>query len=90
MHAVVVAVTVDQDHIDESLEMLKNRVVPGARQLPGAVAGYWLDPAPGQGYSTLVFDTEANAKAAADTVRDRVPPYVTVNQVQVYPVIASF
>lgn len=89
MHAVVVSVSIDQDHLDEAQEALNDRIVPGVKQLPGVVAGYWLQPAPGQGYSTVVFDTEDNAKAAADTVRDRVPPFVTVNVVEVYPVVAS-
>jgi hypothetical protein len=89
MHAVVVAVSVESGHEDEAKETLQNRVVPAVRELPGVVAGYWLQPAPGQGYSTVVFDTEANAKAAAETVRDQAPEFVTVNQVQVYPVVAS-
>jgi uncharacterized protein YhfF len=89
MHAVVASVTIDQDHLDEAQEALNSQVVPGVRQLPGVVAGYWLQPAPGQGYSTVVFDSEDNAKAAAETVKDRVPPFVTVNLVQVYPVVAS-
>jgi hypothetical protein len=89
MHAVVASVTIDQEHLDEAQETLNSRIVPGVRELPGVVAGYWLQPAPGQGYSTVVFDSEDNAKAAADIVKDRVPPYVTVNLVQVYPVIAS-
>ena len=89
MHAVVVAVTIDQDHLDEAEETLKDRVVPGVRQLPGVVAGYWLQPAPGQGYSTVVFDSEEHAKAGAETVRDQAPEFVTIDQVQVYPVVAS-
>jgi hypothetical protein len=89
MHAVVVAVSIESGHEDEALENLQSRVVPGVRQLPGVVAGYWLDPGGGQGYSTVVFETEGQAKAASETVRDRVPEFVTVNQVQVYPVVAS-
>ncbi len=89
MHAVVVSVSIASGHENEAATALQNQIVPGVRQLPGVVAGYWLQPAPGQGYSTVVFDSEDHAQAAAEVVRERVPPFVTVNVVQVYPVVAS-
>ncbi len=89
MHAVVVSVSIASGHENEAATALHNQIVPGVRQLPGVVAGYWLQPAPGQGYSTVVFDSEDHAQAAAEVVRERVPPFVTVNVVQVYPVVAS-
>lgn len=90
MYAVLVAVSIDQDHQDEARQSVKERVAPGVGQLPGAVAGYWLAPKDGQGYSTVVFDTEENAKTAAATVKDRAPQFVTVNHVEVREIIASF
>ncbi len=89
MHAVVVSVSIESGHENEAATVLHNQIVPGVRQLPGVVAGYWLQPAPGQGYSTVVFDSEDHAQAAAEVVTQRVPPFVTVNVVQVYPVVAS-
>lgn len=89
MHAVVVSVSIESGHEDEATAVLRNRVVPGVRQQPGVVAGYWLQPSPGQGYSTVVFDSEDHARAAAETVKTQIPPFVTLNVVEVYPVIAS-
>jgi hypothetical protein len=89
MHAVVVSVSIESGHEDEAAAVLQSRIVPGVRQMPGVLAGYWLQPAPGQGYSTVVFDSEEHANAAASTVRQQVPPFVTINVVQVHRVVAS-
>ena len=90
MHAVLVSVSIDDGREDEARSNLENNVVPRARELPGAIAGYWLQPQKGQGYTTMVFDTEEHAKAAAEGVRSRIPEYVRVNLVQVQEVIAHF
>lgn len=90
MHAVLVAVSIDPDHQDEALEHLKSVVVPGVKQLPGAVAGYWLAPSNGQGYSTIVFESEEQAKVAADGVGERVPEFVTINHIEVKEIAAHF
>jgi hypothetical protein len=90
MHAVLTAVTVEGGHEDEGRALLAEKIVPAVRELPGAIAGYWLEPQPGQGYSTVVFDTEENAKAAAELVPARLPDFVTPNLVQVQEVIAHF
>lgn len=90
MHAVLVAVNIESGHEDEASSRLEKNVVPMVRELPGAVAGYWLEPQGGQGYSTILFDSEEHAKAAAEGVRGQVPEYITVNLVQVQEVIAHF
>jgi dihydrodipicolinate synthase/N-acetylneuraminate lyase len=88
MYAVLVAVSIENE--EEAREQLLNQVVPGVKQIPGVVSGVWLSPQNGQGYSTVVFETEEQAKAASETVRDRVPPGVTVNHVSVQEVTAHF
>lgn len=88
MYAVLVAVSVENE--DEAREHLINQVVPGVKQIPGVVSGVWIKPQNGQGYSTVVFETEEQAKAASETVKDRVPPGVTVNHVNVQEVTAHF
>jgi hypothetical protein len=90
MHAVLVSVSIPADRQDEARERLQSTVVPGVKQLPGAMAGYWLEPTDGRGYSTVVFDSEENAKAAAETVRDRAPEFVTVDHIELREVVASF
>lgn len=90
MYAVLVAVSIDSGREKDAVAHLEQNVVPAVREAPGAVAGYWLAPQGGQGYSTVVFDTEEHAKAAADQVPSRAPEFVTVNLVQVQEVAASF
>ena len=90
MYAVLTSVSVESGHEDEARTVLEQNIVPRVRELPGAIAGYWLEPQPGQGYSTVVFDSEDNARAAADLVPGRLPDFVTPNLVQVQEVIAHF
>ncbi|HYY44084.1 MAG TPA: hypothetical protein VE975_02725 [Actinomycetota bacterium] len=88
MYAVLVAVTFEDDA--QARERLHSQVVPGVKQLPGVVSGVWLRPQPGQGYSTVVFETEDQARAAAERVRERVPEGISVQQVSVAEVTAHF
>jgi hypothetical protein len=90
MHAVLVSVTIPEENQDQALKALEERVVPGVRQLPGVVAGYWLEPAGGHGYSTVLFETEEQAKAAAETVPERIPDVITLDFAQVQGVVAHF
>jgi hypothetical protein len=90
MHAVLVSVTIDSDRIDEARQWLNERIVPSVKQLPGAVSGVWIEPQGGQGYATIVFDSEENAKAAAATVEGYVPDFVELNFTQVQGVAAHF
>jgi hypothetical protein len=90
MHAVLVSVTIDSDRIDEARQLLNERIVPSVKQLPGVVSGVWIEPQGGQGYSTVVFDSEENAKAAAATVEERLPDFIKLNFAQVQGVAAHF
>lgn len=85
MYAVVVEVSLKDE--DKARTALSQQVVPGVRQLPGVQAGYWLEPKAGQGLSFVIFDSEQNAKDAAATVRERVPEFVEVRNVDVREVI---
>jgi hypothetical protein len=90
MHAVLTSVTIDSDRIDDARQLLKDRIVPSVKELPGVVTGVWIEPQGGQGYSTVVFDSEENAKSAADTVQQRLPDFIKLNFAQVQPVAAQF
>jgi hypothetical protein len=90
VHAVLVAVGIESGREDDARSHLQNNVIPATRELPGALGGYWLAPQAGQGYATILFDSEEHAKAAADGVPSRVPDFVTVNLVQVQEVAAHF
>jgi hypothetical protein len=88
MHAVVVRVTVHD--VETAQKALQEQVVPRAQQSPGFVAGYWTRSA-GQGLSMIVFDSEEDARQAADAVQANMPPgdVVTLEGVEVREVVAN-
>lgn len=87
MHAVVVRVTVND--IEEAQKNLQERVAPGVSQAPGFVAGYWTRPSKGNdGISMVIFESEAQAKQAAERVPQTVPEAVTLESVEVREVVA--
>ena len=88
MHAVAVSVTIKDE--GAARKVLGEQVVPGVSQLPGALAGYWLAPDGNRGYSLVVFESEDAARAAADTVAERIPDAVELNSVQVHEVVEHF
>ncbi len=88
MHAVVVRVTVRD--VETAQTGLQEQVVPRVRQSPGFVAGYWTR-SDGQGLSMVVFESEEDARQAADQVKANMPPgdAVTLDDVEVREVVAS-
>jgi hypothetical protein len=44
------------------------------KQAPGLVAGYWLVPQEGQGFALLVFDSEEDARSAAEMAQNAPRP----------------
>jgi heme-degrading monooxygenase HmoA len=90
MHAVVVRVTIGDR--EQAEPILHSQVVPRVSQAPGFKAGYWTSSQEGgqeTGISMVIFDSEENARAAADQVRQAVPPTVTIGSVDVREVVAS-
>lgn len=89
MHAVVVRVKVND--YASAQQHLREQVVPAVQQAPGFRSGVWLAPegTSGEGLSIVTFDTEDNARQAAETVRPNVPPDVEVVSVDVREVAAS-
>ena len=90
MHGVAVNVKIEQGKEDQAVEGLKSQVLPRVKQAPGLVAGYWMQPGGGFGYSLVIFDTEENANNAAEMAKNSpTPEGVTINNVQVMPVVAN-
>jgi hypothetical protein len=89
MHAALVKVTIDPAHADSSRAALKEQIVPMVKASAGFVAGYWLEAVDGQASSVVVFDTEANARAAAPPVGPAPVPGVVVDSVDFVEVAAS-
>ena len=88
IHSLVVKVSISD--LESARKGLEERVVPRVSQAPGFVAGYWTwsdDRTNGQ--SMLVFDSQDNARAVAERIRDDVPEGVTVEGTEVREVVAS-
>ena len=87
MHAVVVRVALSDDDA-AALEELREQVVPRVSQAPGFVAGYWVRlDGEKQGASVVVFESEDNARSAADQFQP--PAGVTLESVEVGEVVAK-
>ena len=90
MHAVLVSVTIDPGKEDEARQMLNEQIVPMVKASPGFVAGYWLEPKDNKGWSTVLFDTEEHARAAAPPTGSRPEGApVVVDYVEFREVVAS-
>lgn len=87
MHAVLVNVTINDP--EAAPRTLREQVVPRVSQAPGFVAGYWMRPEEGKGWSVIAFESEEAARAMADTIVSPPTGEVTVNRVDVHEVIAS-
>jgi hypothetical protein len=86
MHAVVVNVTINDR--EASRAQLRDEIVPQVASAPGFVAGYWVALPGDQGCSTVVFESEEQAQAAAARVEGS-NPGVTFDSVQTGEVVAS-
>jgi hypothetical protein len=90
MYANVVEVSVDGS-VDPERKGLHEVVIPRVRQLPGVVAGHWLEPIDGKGLSVTYFETEEAARGAVEamglTPGASPAPGVTVERVQTREVI---
>jgi hypothetical protein len=81
--------TIDQDHASAAANALVNDILPSVRSAPGFVAGYWLEPANGQGFSIVLFETEEQARDTAPPVSSWAAPGVTINAVEFRRVAAA-
>ena len=69
-------------------ENLRSQVVPRVKQAPGFVAGYWVRIEGGdKGRATIVFESEDNARAAAEQVKQAPGESVTLDSVDVGEVV---
>ena len=90
MHAVVVRVSIGDT--DVAHKGLREQVVPAASQSPGFVTGHWTQSDDStNGLSMIIFDSEDNARAAADRIRTGAvtPETVTLESVEVREVVAN-
>lgn len=89
MHAALVKLTVDPEQAPAAAAALTNDILPRVRSAPGFVAGYWLEPADGQGFSMVLFDTEEQARETAPPVSSWAAPGIVITGVEFRRVAAT-
>jgi hypothetical protein len=89
VHAVLVRLTIDPEQAPAAAEALMSDILPRVRSASGFVAGYWLEPAEGQGFSIVLFDTEEQAREAAPPVNGWAAPGIDITGVEFRRVAAT-
>ena len=89
MHAALVTLTIDPDQAPAAAKALVDDVLPTLRSAPGFVAGYWLEPVDGQGFSMILCETAEQARRAAPATGSSAAPGVIVNGVEIRRVAAT-
>jgi len=88
MHVVLVNVTLNNP--EDALENLRGSVVPRVSQAPGFVSGYWYGDGRTKGASTIVFESEDNARAFVEMVREQPGTGdATLDSIDVHEVVAQ-
>jgi hypothetical protein len=82
VHAALVRLTVDPDQAPAAAEALTSDILPRIRSASGFVAGYWLEPADGQGFSIVLFETEDQARQAAPPASSWAAPGIVITGVE--------
>ncbi len=89
MYAALVTLTIDPEQAEAAASALVSDILPTVRSPPGFVAGYWLDPADGQGFSIVLFESEAQAREAVPPVTTWDAPGVNITGTDVRRVAVS-
>jgi hypothetical protein len=90
MFAVVGEVSIDAGREDESIEFLKANIVPQVKQAPGILGGYWLSGQDGKGLGITLYETEEDARRAAEMAKGQPrPDYITSAHFNVREVVAQ-
>jgi hypothetical protein len=89
MHAAIVSLTIDPDQAPAAANALTEEILPAIRSAQGFVAGYWLEPVDGHGFSFVVFETEEQARRSAPPAGSWDAPGVTITDVDFRRVAAS-
>jgi hypothetical protein len=89
VHAALVTLTIDPDQAPAAANALIKDILPTVRSAAGFVAGYWLEPADGQGFSIVLFDNEEQARQTAPPASSWAAPGVTISDVEFRRVAAT-
>jgi hypothetical protein len=89
VHAALVRLTVDPDQAPAAAEALTNEILPRVRAAPGFLAGHWLEPLAGEGFSMVLFETEEQARQAVPPVSSWAAPGIVITGVDLRRVAAT-
>src|SRR5262245_7958421 len=89
VHAALVRLTIDREQAPAAAEALMSDILPRVRSASGFVAGYWLEPADGQGCAIVLFETEEQAREAAPPVDSWAAPGIAITDVEFRRVAAT-
>ncbi len=81
-------VTIDPAQADAARSVLNEQLVPMVKAAPGFIAGYWVEPADGKGFSFVLFESEAQARQTAPPTGASPAPGVTVDSTEFREVVA--
>lgn len=92
MYARIGRSRIDLPQLEAARKMLETEIIPRVRQLPDAVAGYWMEPVDGAGMSIIVFETKEAAERPVPNAQpgDSPAPGVTVESVEIREVWGNF
>lgn len=87
MHTLVVRSTIHDR--DKATTFLREQGIPRFRSMPGFVAGQWVRLDGGKGTGMVTFESEEQARTAADELRSNAPPAdaVTIDSVEMGEVV---
>jgi hypothetical protein len=89
VHAALVRLTIDPEQAPAAAEALMNDILPRVQSAPGFVAGYWLEPADGEGFSIVLFETEGQAREATPPASSWDAPGIAITGIDFRRVAAT-
>ena len=87
MHAALVTVTIDPATADSARSALQDQIIPTVKASPGFIAGYWVEPKDGHGFSFVVFESEDQARQAVPAAGSSPMTGVKVDSIEFRPVV---
>ena len=82
MYAAMVSLTIDLKQAQAAAAAFTNDILPRVKSAPGFISGYWLDPANGEGFGFVLFETEEEARRSVPLL-SRSAPGVQIQSVDV-------
>ncbi len=91
LYARIAHTAVDPNQFETARKVLETEILPRVRQIPGVVAGYWLEPVDGKGMAIVVCESKEVAEMAVPNGQpgESPAPGVTVESVEIREVIGQ-